>query len=269
MGLRNILVLFFSAMAITLVVLIIFFSMFFEHLNFSFNTRLPDTAPTIAQPGETPDDLAKAPEETFDPFSAREAELNVPSEAAKITAPPAPYMGAEADLPVTPEPKAEPSPSALPRSASSSSSTGANEQGNGGREGNQDGSSTMNEDGSPVTPNASPASEQQTPPPVRRPLPPVPRSAPTPPPALHPTQPPPSSSASASPSRALYRVYVAGFETSAQAQQAAARYSGLGLRPTVKSINGRTILQLGVFASRDTAQRTAATAGAAIEVLPQ
>lgn len=47
MGPRNLLILFFSTVAVSLVILIIFFSLFFKNVNLDFNTRLPESAPDI------------------------------------------------------------------------------------------------------------------------------------------------------------------------------------------------------------------------------
>lgn len=48
MGPRNLLILFFSTVAVSLVILIIFFSLFFKNVNLDFNTRLPESAPDIS-----------------------------------------------------------------------------------------------------------------------------------------------------------------------------------------------------------------------------
>jgi hypothetical protein len=47
MGPRNLLILFFSTVAVSLVILIIFFSLFFKNVDLNFNTRLPESAPEI------------------------------------------------------------------------------------------------------------------------------------------------------------------------------------------------------------------------------
>jgi len=49
MGPRNLLILFFSTVAVSLVILIIFFSLFFKNVDLNFNTRLPESAPDIGQ----------------------------------------------------------------------------------------------------------------------------------------------------------------------------------------------------------------------------
>ncbi|WP_373531998.1 hypothetical protein [Vampirovibrio sp.] len=47
MGPKNLLILFFSTVAVSLVILIIFFSLFFKNVNLDFNTRLPESAPDV------------------------------------------------------------------------------------------------------------------------------------------------------------------------------------------------------------------------------
>lgn len=49
MGPRNLLILFFSTVAVSLVILIIFFSLFFKNVDLNFNTRLPESAPEIGR----------------------------------------------------------------------------------------------------------------------------------------------------------------------------------------------------------------------------
>ncbi len=49
MGPRNLLILFFSTVAVSLVILIIFFSLFFKNVDLSFNTRLPESAPDLGK----------------------------------------------------------------------------------------------------------------------------------------------------------------------------------------------------------------------------
>lgn len=49
MGVRNVLVLFFSAMAVSMVILIVFFSLFFKNFDnlVTFDTKLPESAPDL------------------------------------------------------------------------------------------------------------------------------------------------------------------------------------------------------------------------------
>ena len=45
MGPRNLLILFFSTVAVSLVILVIFFSLFFKNVDLNFNTKMPESAP--------------------------------------------------------------------------------------------------------------------------------------------------------------------------------------------------------------------------------
>jgi cell division septation protein DedD len=79
MGIRNSLILFFSAMAVSMVILIVFFSLFFKNFDnlITFDTRMPDMAPTLGS--------------VFDPSKSAEnskveglehSTINVPMETA-------------------------------------------------------------------------------------------------------------------------------------------------------------------------------------------
>ena len=48
---RNLLILFFSTVAVWLVILVIFFSLFFKNLDLDFNTKLPQSAPELFKRG--------------------------------------------------------------------------------------------------------------------------------------------------------------------------------------------------------------------------
>jgi hypothetical protein len=76
MGPRNLLILFFSTVAVSLVILIIFFSLFFKNVDLNFNTRLPESAPDIGrQFGSTP---TMSPESKAD--GLMRSTVNVPPE---------------------------------------------------------------------------------------------------------------------------------------------------------------------------------------------
>jgi hypothetical protein len=47
MGVRHFLILFFSAMAVSLVILIVFFSLFFKNIDLTFDIRMPESAPEL------------------------------------------------------------------------------------------------------------------------------------------------------------------------------------------------------------------------------
>lgn len=105
MGPRNLLILFFSTVAVSLVILIIFFSLFFKNVDLNFNTRLPESAPDIGRqfgngPTMSPDSKAdgllrstvNVPPEFQEPPASTDSKAN--SKDKKETTPPA-----DADLP--------------------------------------------------------------------------------------------------------------------------------------------------------------------------
>ncbi len=52
MGVRNILILFFSTMAVSLVILIVLFNLVFKNFEMEFDTRIPESAPTLESLGD-------------------------------------------------------------------------------------------------------------------------------------------------------------------------------------------------------------------------
>jgi hypothetical protein len=88
MGPRNLLILFFSAVAVSLVILIILSSLVFKNLNLDFNTHMPESTPDIGRqfsntaPAMNPDSKAD---------NVSRATVNVPPESAE----PAPAAGSE------------------------------------------------------------------------------------------------------------------------------------------------------------------------------
>ena len=94
MGPRNLLILFFSAVAVSLVILIILSSLVFKNLSLDFNTHLPESTPDIGRqfsngPSMNPDSKAD---------SVTRATVNVPPESVDPTT--APDKKDKADTPV-------------------------------------------------------------------------------------------------------------------------------------------------------------------------
>lgn len=248
MGLRNILVLFFSALAISLVVLMIFFSLFFDQMDLSFNTRLPDAAPNLA--GDTPlppDGEDVAPEAggwSLGGLYGQEAIINVPSE--KRGGPEAPpFVGVE--TPVLGEPGKNPGP--LQSSTTTDPALSGEDS-----ETDLDAPSADEE-------STRPSSEKQ---PSSSASPTEQRSAPAPTPAAPPTT---NDGQANNAAPTLYRVYVGGFSSPQEARTAAQRFSQLGLNPVVKSHHGQLVVQLGIFSTLESAQRLSQQTGAAVEPL--
>ena len=79
MGPRNLLILFFSTVAVSLVILIIFFSLFFKNVDLNFNAKLPESAPDLGT-------LYSAKEETMQSKAEGllRSTINVPPEVREF-----------------------------------------------------------------------------------------------------------------------------------------------------------------------------------------
>ena len=79
MGPRNLLILFFSTVAVSLVILIIFFSLFFKNVDLNFNAKLPESAPDLGS-------LYSKQEETMQSKAAGllRSTINVPPEVKEF-----------------------------------------------------------------------------------------------------------------------------------------------------------------------------------------
>ena len=98
---RNLLLLFFSTMAASLVILIIVFSLFFKNMDLDFNARLPESAPDLGSLyGKREESLQSKAEGLL------RATINVPPEVREFVDRLSPAQGASPD--------AEPSDSDLP-----------------------------------------------------------------------------------------------------------------------------------------------------------
>ena len=219
MGARNLLILFFSALAISLVLLILVLAIFFEPLDLTFKTHLPEAAPTSAQ-----------------------IESKLPGEEDS----------AQDEIPLTPEPK--PSLSIkVPGESQTKSSAPTNKT---AAEAPEKPSETKPTVGPPL-PDAPTKQE----PPSEKP---VPEQAKQP---KKPGTPVQASPIKAPASATLFRVYVTGFSSLSDAQMAASRYASLGVNPTARSLNGRPVLQLGVFSNKAHATTLANQTGAAVQAI--
>jgi hypothetical protein len=103
MGPRNLLILFFSTVAVSLVILVIFFSLFFKNIDLNFNTKLPQSAPDIG--GMYDSGKGMSPDSKAD--GLLRSTVNVPPE---IREPEPEHRPAEAAK----KPESEPADHALP-----------------------------------------------------------------------------------------------------------------------------------------------------------
>lgn len=79
MGIRNMVILFLSALGLSLIILIVFFSLFFKNIDLSFDTKLPEAAPDLSDMVEDGD----IPPGSNEPSKAEgvfHATINVPDE---------------------------------------------------------------------------------------------------------------------------------------------------------------------------------------------
>jgi hypothetical protein len=86
LGFKNVLILFFSAMAVSLVILVLCFGIFFQKLDFSLNTKPLENAPTIIDPtAPMPDETETTalPDSQLDEVF-NEIRINVPTDAYKM-----------------------------------------------------------------------------------------------------------------------------------------------------------------------------------------
>jgi len=159
MGPRNLLILFFSAVAVSLVILIILSSLVFKNLSLDFNTHLPETTPDIGRqfssqtqsmnPDSKADSVSRAtvnvPPESVEPAATSDSSAKKVDQGAANTAPvsddsalennaPLPLgdsLGTggadEQTLPPAPKPNAE-KPASVKNSAASRASRPATER---------------------------------------------------------------------------------------------------------------------------------------------
>lgn len=99
MGPRNLLILFFSTVAVSLVILIIFFSLFFKNVDLNFNTRLPETAPDIGS--HFPTGASMNPESKAD--GVHRSSINVPPELKEPEIKPEAKNSEKTEPPLPPE----------------------------------------------------------------------------------------------------------------------------------------------------------------------
>ncbi len=239
MGPRNLLILFFSTVAVSLVILIIFFSLFFKNVDLNFNTRLPESAPDIGNLyGNSP---AMSQESKANGLSR--STVNVPPELAPSTQPHEPDK-AEAeisdnelppvsddvildDLPPVPNAKA-------PTTEKSTKTTGVP---------------------TPSQPTRT-VERKPTEQPVMEPLIPI-ESMPS-------NSPPVPQQGQAKP-ETNYKVVLGNYGSKDEADAAAAKAAASGVVPIVKQTGNRYSVQLGSFSNRQNAESLAGKVGANVQ----
>ena len=74
MSLRHLLIVFFSVLAASLVILIMFFSLFFDKLDLTFNTHIPEAAPEIKWQAPVTPSNVESPDKKADASKTAESE---------------------------------------------------------------------------------------------------------------------------------------------------------------------------------------------------
>lgn len=252
MGVRNVLILFFSAMAVSVVILTVFFSLFFKNFDnlVTFDTRLPESAPELGniynENGANQSSKAEG---------VVHSTINVPEDYRKNgnTTPQAPQedpmVGVGADT-VNPEDS-------------------------------QDTEEALNSDTTKEEDPAPPALE----PPAREvkkaAVPNKPPSAPKPaapdqtvpklppmPPAPVPAAPTQENTPVRVDKTGMHQVYLDGFASAEAAKKTADELKTQGIRALVRQQGTQAVLQLGTFSNKDFAEGLAGRVGGKVKSSP-
>lgn len=281
MGPRNLIILFFSTLMVSLVILVIFFSLIFKNVDIEFNTKLPNTAPDVDERfkkheddlttlADDDDEEDMGGEETDDTHymgdgneklygiktkdgktithkpNKRSRILDI--EGAVINVPGGEPLGADEESEIAGEEQ-----EALVENPVDPT---AEEDADGQRHESFLDPSTSDEDESnplrpvPYSGNGAPVPPPSNPDPVNHEGVPLPSN-----PALETTS---------SNSSSQYQVYIDGFDNAADAQNLANQLKGSGAQPYVKTIGGQSVVQIGIFSSKENADSTAKRVGAKV-----
>lgn len=313
MGLRNLLILIFSGLAVGLVALVIVFTLFFDHMDWSTNIKSPDSAPVFKQSApplaslsNQEDDAAQAPVDETSSFQGVTASAPVSSSPSSSNLASSSsnqsgwsqvgqslWGGLGALIRVPGEALPKMMRQANPALAKSSAKTPVAPQTLSNIAATSDEADLLS---SPESANLNPNLEEQATPNddvvVVAPSAPVAPPAPVSKKPLNVSPPNPAGGAAASgvwrprptyngvstqpkaspqpvpaalPKKSLYRVYLGGFSSVPEAQQAAQRYQSQGINAIVRQSGGRISVQLGVFSNPDSARDLADRTGAALQ----
>jgi cell division septation protein DedD len=248
MGIRNILILFFSAMAVSVVILTVFFSLFFKNFDnlVTFDTRLPESAPEFQSASDE-----TGPQQDSRAQGVRHSTINVPKDSRPApassdthTTPEVPSVGIGADL-FSDDFQDDEMFDGLDMPTTTKPATTSGDS--------KPVSATPNSTSDGKKPPASPAvdrAEPSTPPP------------PPPPPSLaEPT-------GDASPPSGRHQVYLDGFGSVDDARKTVEHLKAQGVQALVKQNGNKTIIQLGTFNNEAYARSLAEQIGGKIKSLP-
>ena len=228
MGPRNMLILFFSTLCVSLVLLIILFSFGFKDVDMEFNTKLPEQAPDL---GDIYKEEGKPGNSRADGVTS--ATVRVPQ--AGGAHPLESLTGSSPTEDIAPELQddtEEAKKAPLPE--------------------------TKKEDAKKDTGPENPATLPNAPVPDLKPLVSDQKKS---------DQKAESKKEDPAPPTATYQVYLDGFTSRESAQQAAEKISGSGAQPFVRGTGSGFIVQVGVFSSKDNADAMAGKTGAKVRKL--
>lgn len=271
MGVRNILVLFFSTMAVSLVILIILFNLIFKNIDMTFETKIPESAPTIDYPEEEDSGNPFSKEEGFSSeFKARgvhESKIDVPggsrrqvSETSSSTSSDTETEQAERPTPESPVKLLNPEP--VPELKSTPKSDpkvdvpkGDALRGDAKSNSKRDlpAAHRLPRETSPEVPKMAGSAHRTE---VRL-KPPIPTSSETSGARQEQEQP-------AQKKTGLYQVYIDGFSSEAEARSRVSSLQARGVEAFVTSSGNQTVVRLGTYSSEESAQRIARENGAKI-----
>jgi cell division protein FtsN len=236
LGTRNVLILFFSALSISLLLLLVLFSVFFKNLDLSVKTKDLATAPTLGTESSSPGDVETEPASPANPWSSeairQKLNLILPGEAKKL------------------KDSVENQTKILEGDVSKSPKTNKNvkpEEYYMGVEADPS-SVTLDEDGETTYDSGTPA--------------PTPTDDAS---AMREDTPPKVNVVQPAPAPKMYRVYMGGFGSRADAEGARANLQAQGYSAVLKQGGAGYQLQLGVFGDESRARQLAGQTGASVE----
>lgn len=248
MGPRNMLILFFSTLCVSLVLLIILFSFGFKDVDLEFNTKLPESAPSLGdiykEEGEPKDSRVEG---------VTTATIRVPQSGRPLDS----INGISPTEDVAPElqeeQKSEETQAPTPDNPDGKKDAKKDEKSKKDKKDANDDSGVKTAEEAPV-PELKPLIPQKEKPKTVEAKKPEPKEeAPEPKKVEKPGT--------------AYQVYKDGFSTREAAEAAAAQMGGAGTQPFVRSAGSGYIVQVGVFGSKENADSVAGKTGAKVRKL--
>jgi cell division protein FtsN len=235
LGTRNVLILFFSALSISLLLLLVLFSVFFKNLDFSVKTKDLSTAPTLGAESSSPGDVETIPEAPANPWSSeairQKLNLILPGEAKTLKdSVENQTQTLEGEVPKSSKPQKNVKPEEYYMGVETDPSSVTLDE---------DGNETYAPEASAPTPGGTAISTRDDSPKVNV------------------VQPAPAAK--------MYRVFMGGFASRSDAETARSNLQAQGYNAVLKQGSGGYQLQLGVFGDESRARQLAGQTGASVE----